>query len=54
MSRLRLAYVAHNAHDWAEFIVNVPTVVVPGVSVYHYSESRPLVVRNSMIAVSEA
>jgi hypothetical protein len=35
----RLAYVAHNAPDWAEFIVCVPTPVRDGLKVHHYSKS---------------
>ncbi|NQU11723.1 hypothetical protein HQ590_13090 [bacterium] len=34
----RLAYVAHNCPDWAEFIVCVPTPVTKGARVHHYSQ----------------
>lgn len=34
----RLAFVAHNAPDWAEFIVCVPTVVKGDLKVHHYSQ----------------
>ena len=35
----RLAYVAHNCPEWAEFLVNVPTPVAEGVRVHHYAET---------------
>ncbi|MBM3932699.1 MAG: hypothetical protein FJ319_00050 [SAR202 cluster bacterium] len=34
-----LAFIAYNKSDWAEFIVNRPTPIAPGVSVNHYSEN---------------
>ena len=39
---LELAFIAHNAPDWAEVIVNVPTPIEGGAEVDHYSESRRL------------
>jgi hypothetical protein len=52
IERFRFAYVAHNCHDWAEFIVNVPTPVNGGVAVHHYSQSRRVeTISNRMIAV---
>lgn len=49
----RLAYVAHNAPDWAEFIVCVPTPVAEGVEVHHYSRSvRVEGARNRMFRVA--
>ena len=39
---LELAYIAHNASDWAEVVVNVPTTIDVGVEVDHYAESRRL------------
>jgi hypothetical protein len=48
----RLAYVAHNCPEWAEFIVCVPTPLTETVKVHHYSESiRIDGTRNRMIAV---
>lgn len=48
----RLAYVAHNAPDWAEFIVCVPTPVKDGIKVHHYSKSvRVEGVRNRLFRV---
>lgn len=48
----RLAYVAHNGPEWAEFIVCVPTPVADGVKVHHYSQSIRLEgTRNRLIAV---
>jgi hypothetical protein len=37
--RLDVAFEAHNAPDWAQFIVRRPTRIADGVEVYHYSES---------------
>ncbi|MFM8291857.1 MAG: hypothetical protein ACKOC4_09180 [Planctomycetia bacterium] len=49
----RLAYVAHNALDWAEFIVCVPTPVAAGIEVHHYSRSvRVEGTRNRMFRVA--
>ncbi len=49
----RLAYVAHNCPEWAEFIVCVPTPVTDGVRVHHYSQSvRMDATRNRLIAVT--
>lgn len=48
----RLAYVAHNRPEWAEFIVCVPTPVAGGVKVHHYSQTIRIVgTRNRLIAV---
>lgn len=48
----RLAYVAHNTPDWAEFIVCVPTSIRDGLKVHHYSKSvRVEGVRNSLFRV---
>jgi hypothetical protein len=46
IGNLRLAYVAHNAPDWAEFIVNVPTPLNDEISVNHYA--RPVRVDGTM------
>lgn len=35
----RLAYVAHNCPEWAEFIVCVPTPLTDAIRVHHYSQS---------------
>ena len=49
----RLAYVAHNCPEWAEFIVCVPTPLTDAVKVHHYSKSIRLEgTRNRLIAVS--
>jgi hypothetical protein len=49
----RLAYVAHNCAEWAEFIVCVPTPVTDNVKVHHYSQSiRIDGTTNRMIAVA--
>jgi hypothetical protein len=49
----RLAYVAHNCPEWAEFIVCVPTPVTDSVKVHHYSKTfRIEGTRNRLIAVS--
>ncbi len=39
LTACRLAYVAHNGPDWAEFIVCVPTPVRDDLKVHHYSKS---------------
>lgn len=39
MDRLDVAFAAHNAPDWIEFIVRRRTTITEGVDVYHYSES---------------
>ncbi|MBM4407737.1 MAG: hypothetical protein FJ038_03840 [Chloroflexi bacterium] len=38
MDRLDVAFAAHNAPDWIEFIVRRRTIIAEGVEVYHYSE----------------
>ncbi len=49
---MQLAYVAHNCQNWAEFLVNSPTPVGPGLKVHHYSRVVRLDnVINRMIAV---
>lgn len=49
----RLAYVAHNCPEWAEFIVCVPTPLTDAVKVHHYSKSIRLEgTRNRLIAVT--
>lgn len=48
----RLAYVAHNCPEWAEFIVCVPTPVTDAVKVHHYSQSvRVEGTQNRLLAV---
>lgn len=37
--RLDVAFEAHNAPDWAQFIVRRPTVIGDGIEVYHYDQS---------------
>jgi hypothetical protein len=49
IARLRHAFIAHNAPDWAEFLVNVPTPLADGISVNHYSQAVRVTVNNSMI-----
>ncbi len=52
LENLRLAYVAHNVPEWAEFIVCVPTPLNDGLKVHHYSQSiRIEGTRNRMIAI---
>jgi hypothetical protein len=48
----RLAFVAHNGPDWAEFLVSVPTVLRDDLRVHHYSQSvRVEGLRNRMFRV---
>ena len=49
MKTFHLAYVAHNALDWAEFILRVPTPLNDEISVNHYSRAVRLETRNSII-----
>ena len=49
VGNFRLAYIAHNSPDWAEFIVNVPTPLPGGLHVDHYSKPVRLDVQNQMI-----
>jgi hypothetical protein len=39
LAACRLAFVAHNAPDWAEFLVCVPTPLKDGLRVHHYSKN---------------
>ena len=49
----RLAFVAHNCPDWAEFLICVPTPLTEAVKVHHYSKSIRLEgTRNRLIAVT--
>lgn len=49
-----LAYAAFNSAGWAEFIVNVPTVIADGIRVNHYSLPRRIEpTRNSLIELTE-
>ena len=51
--KLRLAYVAFNAFDWAEFIVEEPTPVVQGgkevATVHHYMGQVQTKARNVVL-----
>lgn len=47
----RLAYVAYNNPDWAEFIVQVPTPINDELSVNHYSKAIHLKTQNSIVRV---
>jgi hypothetical protein len=51
IGNVRLAYVAHNGPEWAEFIVNVPTPVAESIAVNHYSKSVGVEAQNLMIEV---
>jgi len=46
--RFRLAFVAFNAPDFADFVVLTPTEVAPGVLTPHYSEVVSLPARNEV------
>jgi hypothetical protein len=51
----QLAYAAHNAPDWAEFIVCAPTPLTDALRVHHYSRSVRLEgTRNRLVAVGAA
>ena len=49
LAGLRRAYIAHNAPDYAEYIVNVPTPLTPDISVDHYSKVVAVRCVNRMI-----
>ena len=44
----RLAYVAYNTPDWAEFILQAPTPLTDDISVNHYSKILRLDTRNTV------
>ncbi len=46
---LQRAFIAHNAPDYAEVIVNVPTPLTRSISVHHYSKVKGLRVSNRLI-----
>ena len=48
---LRLAYVAFNTGDFADFVVEVPTSIDPGAQVYHFSERLSLPSSNRLLAI---
>ena len=52
--KLRLAYVAFNAPDWAEFVIEGPTPVRDGkkevAKVYHYLDQLATPARNVVLA----
>ncbi len=47
----RLAYIAFNRADWAEFILQVPTPLSERISVNHYSRTLQLKTRNTIFRV---
>lgn len=54
MERLDVAFAAHNAADWIEFIVRRRTRIAEGVDVYHYSEPvRHNGVRNTVYRIAQ-
>lgn len=52
ITQFRLAYIAHNAPTWAEFVVNVPAFVAEGVSVNHYSQPVRVEGKNVMFELT--
>ena len=51
ISRLRLAFVAHNSLGCTEFLVNVPTPVGDGISVNHYSKVLKVKAVNRLVEI---
>lgn len=51
LQRMELAFSAFNGPDWIEMIVRVPTPVVEGVSVYHYTRTARFDARNQLFAL---
>ena len=50
---LHLAYIAHNAPGWAEFLVNEPTPLTGEISVNHYSRPVRVDARIRMYAIGD-
>jgi len=48
---MELAFEAFNSPDWVEFIVRVPTPVVDGINVHHYSKSVRMNSKNEIYQV---
>jgi len=51
LSGMELAFEAFNSPDWVEFIVRVPTPVVDGINVHHYSKSVRMNSKNEIYQV---
>ncbi|MAE66914.1 MAG: hypothetical protein CMJ18_21865 [Phycisphaeraceae bacterium] len=51
IGNLRLAYVAHNAPDWAEFLLNVPVPVTDDVRVNHFAKAQRVDAVNTLFEV---
>lgn len=52
VARLRLAYVAFNAPDFADFVLLAPTQLAPGVLTPHFSEVISVEARNEILALA--
>jgi hypothetical protein len=52
VGNFRLAYIAHNCREWAEFIVNVPTPIEGGPRVHHFSKPVRLDVKNTVLELA--
>jgi len=50
---LRLAFIAFNAPDWADFVVDEPTAVSADVKVHHFSERLHFSARNVLLALDD-
>jgi hypothetical protein len=46
-----LAFVAFNAPEFADFVVEVPTAVGASARIHHFSERRSLPARNRLFAL---
>lgn len=57
MDSLRLAYIAFNVPDFADFVVEVPTPVMESgkqvASVYHFSELQTFTTKNKLFAIGK-
>ncbi len=51
ISALRLAFLAHNSLGCTELLLNVPTLLAPGISVNHYSRVLKVAATNRIVAV---
>ena len=54
VGNFRLAFIAHNCPQWAEFVVNVPTPISGGAQVNHFSKPMRVDGRNSMLELTGA
>lgn len=47
----RLSFIAANAPDWADLLINVPTTLSDGITVDHYAQAKRIDCRNTLVAL---